>query len=1040
MMKLCRVVALACALAACLSVPTTSIDSSSSRKSESGRGKSLLRSGASAQAQATTLSKALPPQTASSVATCPPEDVAELSENEFEQVFKTGLLKDTIVYFYNDNLAACAAFDPKYDCVGKEYKPAAADVLISKFPAADHPYVKDSYDIKVYPSVRFFPKGFKFSPTSQGVDYTGPLERDNIVAWVRTMRGKTLANVADHIPAKINIQVGTKPDFADVIEDGEHKIGSPLTLTTEPENMLYVQVEDATIDRAQLCEKHGLGTGRCLKAVSMSDTVCKVAVARPTDNADREKGGHRVWYQCLSAGECKVAAEVVAAPSPVIFHWSHQCGSASRAGFKVGTFAGTGDVVNNGEVDQDWRMVGAEPKAEVDAAESKTLFSMVDTLATTGFDVRPMTVTVSDPKILTTKVTGDVLTDIQAAAKDIYMTHPGVVNAALKKPATMSSVWNKHFPHRAVDGNHGTEADSHTACAISGNHGQDAEPYLDIDLGEPTMQGSIVKRVRVWNTPSLDTQYRLVPMTVMVSAVPFPRTLAAAKKVAMYTKSFTDIHRFYDFDIVGDDAFVRYVRVQLVNRDFLQIAEVEVFAIPESIRCDEEQGKSISDHGIAICAKGGLNKPVSSTLHYKCKKPGTVNVGVTVPLFPEYHPNPPLNFFFKKSCKSDDAVDFIIGKGPHESQIVDSGVVDPGFAYVDTVKAALATKGRKLISGSERVLVNYMQMSKSGMSQSIKWPNMTVVYADNRKVMKPQLLPWHLTQKNLTVMDQPTGVNMSFSCTEKGVAMVNVKLAYTPIYQPYAPIQYSILKECGGRPVGLNVFMAGEGKDMKTGKIVPTFSDDPTLVAVKDGTARPAFADTDPDKGAGIISRESTSTVFYLDVPPTEVEHTEGHRVAPPTPCRNTLFSGSCRQLQKSHTHGAPIRASCSPNVCSGDVFGFTPGPVISGEAFGSGPSTPAELAAANGKVPVSVTYHCSRRTRTTVSLTFQNEFYDPVTVSYEKECFPWSHTTVGMIVWWTSLVLCSVGVVAAILFIGGEKSLYHRMTYGPSLDYVEME
>ena len=88
--KLCRVVALACAIAACLSVPTASIDSSNSRKSESGRGKSLLRSGATAHAaaQVTTHSEALPPQTASSVATCPPEDVAELSENEFEQVFK----------------------------------------------------------------------------------------------------------------------------------------------------------------------------------------------------------------------------------------------------------------------------------------------------------------------------------------------------------------------------------------------------------------------------------------------------------------------------------------------------------------------------------------------------------------------------------------------------------------------------------------------------------------------------------------------------------------------------------------------------------------------------------------------------------------------------------------------------------------------------------------------------------------------------------------------------------------------------------------
>ena len=131
--------------------------------------------------------------------------------------------------------------------------------------------------------------------------------------------------------------------------------------------------------------------------------------------------------------------------------------------------------------------------------------------------------------------------------------------------------------------------------------------------------------------------------------------------------------------------------------------------------------------------------------------------------------------------------------------------------------------------------------------------------------------------------------------------------------------------------MGLNVFMAGE-EDIKTGKIVPTFSDDPTLVAVKDGIARPAFADTDPDKGAGSFSREGQINSFLFRRSTDRSRTYRRARVAPPTPCRNTLFSGSCRQLQKSHTHGAPIRASCSPNVCSGDVLVYSRAG-ISGEA-----------------------------------------------------------------------------------------------------------
>ena len=40
--------------------------------------------------------------------------------------------------------------------------------------------------------------------------------------------------------------------------------------------------------------------------------------------------------------------------------------------------------------------------------------------------------------------------------------------------------------------------------------------------------------------------------------------------------------------------------------------------------------------------------------------------------------------------------------------------------------------------------------------------------------------------------------------------MVNIFLTFDPIYQPFKPIKYSIVKECGGRPVGLNVYRGVE--------------------------------------------------------------------------------------------------------------------------------------------------------------------------------------------------------------------------------------
>ena len=48
--------------------------------------------------------------------------------------------------------------------------------------------------------------------------------------------------------------------------------------------------KDDTIDATKLCDGDGIGSGKCLKAVSMSEKICKVTVARPIGKLDREKG------------------------------------------------------------------------------------------------------------------------------------------------------------------------------------------------------------------------------------------------------------------------------------------------------------------------------------------------------------------------------------------------------------------------------------------------------------------------------------------------------------------------------------------------------------------------------------------------------------------------------------------------------------------------------------------------------------------------------------------------------------------------------
>eukprot|EP00943_MAST-04B_sp_MAST-4B-sp1_P005212 g5212.t1 len=959
--------------------------------------------------------------TNTSSAACSAADVTLLTDTAFEGDFKTGLRKDVVIYFYkpNPHCPACKIFKPKFDCVATEYKVIKDDLLVAKFPISEYPYTQGLYDIDTYPTIRFFPKGYKHSTKFLGKEFTGPLEKDNVVAFIRSLMKKREEQILADLPAAVNIQIGTKPDVEDVVKDGKRKTaGSPLTTTTAVEDLLYVQIEDDTIDDAKLCGGDGIESGKCLKAVSMSEKICKITVSRPTAKMDRIKGGHRVWYKCLKVGVCEVAGEVRAAPEPVIFHWKHECGGKARKGFKIGTVAGVGDVVKDGVVDKDWKtpinVNTTFPFASVDAKEATTTFSMIDSVNTNGFDIRPVSVSVSNPKVLKVDVTGDISTVKESLDKDVYINYPGMVNAALKKPTKLSSVWDGHVSSKAVDGSHGTPEESHVACAISGKHGQDPEPYLEVDLGESVMQDSIVKHIRVWNTPSVDTQYRLVPMRILVSAEPLPRDLNAAMKVALYTKRFTDIKKVYDYVLQANNAFARYVRVQLESTDYLQIAELEVFVVPESIRCDDP----IADNKFAICAKGGLDKSVSSILKYTCKKPGKSTVQMDVPLFPQYHPNSPLNFAYVKHCTADIATDIMVGKTEHGSELIDSGIISHGFRFAKTFDKAMKTTNRTVIEGSERVLSHYTQMMKKGSSQAVLWPKFEVKQENEKDpVLKTMLVPWQLSPKQLNIRDVPTAFNISFGCVKKGRGMVNIFLTFDPIYQPFKPIKYSIVKECGGRPVGLNVYRGVEKEivDLDSGKggkkrvsMFPEDAEEQTLnLAIKDGIFLPQFANTDPKKGTGVVPGEERVTTFFLDVPPTEIEHGYGNRTAPPTPCRGTWFGGKCRQLQASHEGSSnPVRAKCEPNICSSDFFGLISGPSISGEAVGSEESSKALLAAANGRVPMHIHYGCTRKAKVVVSVTFKPEFYDEVTMKYVKECFPWSHTFWGAITVWSMTII----------------------------------
>jgi|GEM_PF-1850659 len=143
------------------------------------------------------------------------------------------------------------------------------------------------------------------------------------------------------------------------------------------------------------------------------------------------------------------------------------------------------------------------------------------------------------------------------------------VNVAPFKPVQQSSNWDNLGPERAVDGLlNGTEQEvSHTE--------KDFQSWWQIDLTESVMIDEVV----LWNRTDC-CQERLTDFHVLVSETPFASfdlqaTIAQAGVADYHYPGTAGRETRIPIQTNG-----RYVRVQLSGTNYLQLAEVEVFARP----------------------------------------------------------------------------------------------------------------------------------------------------------------------------------------------------------------------------------------------------------------------------------------------------------------------------------------------------------------------------------------------------------------------------------------------------------------------------
>jgi hypothetical protein len=148
-----------------------------------------------------------------------------------------------------------------------------------------------------------------------------------------------------------------------------------------------------------------------------------------------------------------------------------------------------------------------------------------------------------------------------------YMSAPAVTNLALNKPATQSSDLFGGVASRAVDGN---TNGSYPQNSVT-HTGFNAQAWWQVDIEA----SGHINTVRVWNRTDGGAE-RVANFYVLVSDVPFASTDLNA------TLAQHGVSAYHTAGVAGRPTSInvgrsgRYVRVQLVGSNWLNLAEVEV--------------------------------------------------------------------------------------------------------------------------------------------------------------------------------------------------------------------------------------------------------------------------------------------------------------------------------------------------------------------------------------------------------------------------------------------------------------------------------
>ncbi len=156
----------------------------------------------------------------------------------------------------------------------------------------------------------------------------------------------------------------------------------------------------------------------------------------------------------------------------------------------------------------------------------------------------------------------------------IVPTQNEIVNIAIGKAATQSSIYGGYGANRAVDGNTDGKLTNNSVSHTN----EDTHAWWQVDLGD----NFAIQTLKVWNRSDC-CEWRLTNFYVLVSDVPFTSSDLTS------TINQPGVTSFNVSGVGGRPTELninrtgRYIRVQISGRDSLHLAEVEVFAPPTPV-------------------------------------------------------------------------------------------------------------------------------------------------------------------------------------------------------------------------------------------------------------------------------------------------------------------------------------------------------------------------------------------------------------------------------------------------------------------------